>query len=82
MLLASPALAQGTGNPFVTPIAATDGVITVNFTEFATIPDAGTEAARMNLLLDEPGTRRLFVNTMRGLIYSVSYDGKTVSCSC
>ena len=54
----SPALAQGTGNPFVTPIAATEGVVTVNFTEFAVIPDAGTEAARVNLLVDEPGTRR------------------------
>ncbi len=31
------------------------------------------------LLVDEPGTRRLFVNDMRGPIYSVSYDGKTVT---
>jgi hypothetical protein len=29
-------------------------------------------------LVDEPGTKRLFVNDMRGPIYSVSYDGKTV----
>ncbi len=80
MLIATPALGQSTGsNPFATPIAVTEGVVTVNFTEFAVIPDAGTEAARMNMLVDEPGTRRLFVNTMRGLIYSVSYDGKTVA---
>jgi len=32
----------------------------------------------MDLLLDEPGSRRLFVNTMQGLLYAVSYDGKTV----
>ena len=38
-----------------------------------------TEPARMDLLLDEPGTRRMFVNTMRGMLYSVSYDGKTVT---
>ena len=30
-------------------------------------------------LVDEPGTRRLFVNDMRGPIYSVSYDGKAVT---
>ena len=30
-------------------------------------------------LVDEPGTRRLFVSTMRGPIFSVSYDGKTVT---
>jgi hypothetical protein len=29
--------------------------------------------------LDEPGTLRLFVNTMKGAIYSISYDGKTVT---
>ena len=30
------------------------------------------------LLLDEPGTHRLFVHLMSGPIYAVSYDGKTV----
>jgi hypothetical protein len=79
MLIASPALAQSSGNPFTTPIAATDGVITVNFVEFASIPDISGEAPRMMLLVDEPGTRRMFVNTMRGPLYSVSYDGKTVA---
>ena len=79
LLVAAPAFAQGTSDPF-TPINATDGIIAVKFTEFATIPDAaGGEAARMMLLVDEPGTRRMFVNTMRGAIYSVSYDGKTVA---
>ena len=79
VLAASPALGQGTGNPFTTPIAVTAGVITVNAVDFATLPDFGTEAPRMMLLVDEPGTRRLFVNTMRGPLYSVSYDGKTVT---
>ena len=32
-------LAQVTNDPFPTPIPATDGVITVKFVEFATIPD-------------------------------------------
>lgn len=80
LLSASPALAQGTTDPFPTPINTIDGVIAVNFVEFATIPDAaGGEAPRMNTLVDEPGTRRLFVHTMRGQIYSVSYDGKAVA---
>jgi hypothetical protein len=79
LLVASPALGQGTNNPFVTPIVATEGVIAVNVTEFASIPDIAGEAPRMMLLVDEAGTRRLFVNTMRGSLYSVSYDGKTVT---
>jgi hypothetical protein len=29
--------------------------------------------------VDEPGSRRLFVNDMRGPLYTVSYDGKTVT---
>ena len=35
-------------------------------------------AARMMNLEDQPATKRLFVNDMRGPIYSVSYDGATV----
>lgn len=76
-----PAVPSGPGrsnNPFPTPIPAIEGVATVNFIEFATIPDAGTSAPRMNLLVDEPNTHRMFVNTMQGTIYSVSYDGKSV----
>jgi hypothetical protein len=38
----------------------------------------GGAAARMMLLVDEPGTRRMFVNDMRGPLYTVSYDGKRV----
>src|SRR6185369_9357381 len=65
--------------PFPKPIPPADGAITVNFVEFASIPDISGEAARMMLILDEPGTRRLFVTTMRGPLYSISYDGKTVT---
>jgi glucose/sorbosone dehydrogenase len=68
---------QGTTDPFPAPIA-TDGGITVSFREFASLPDIGGTAARAMLLVDEPGTRRLFVNDMRGPLYSVSYDGKAV----
>lgn len=78
MLFASAVHSRFTRNPFPTPIPATDGVILVNFVEFAAIPYAGDEAPRMNLLVDEPSTHRLFINTMRGAIYSIGYDGKTV----
>ena len=82
-LLPATLLAQGTADttrttrPFA-PIDTLAGLVTVGIAEFATIPDIGGIAARPMLLLDEPGTRRLFVNDMRGPIYSVSYDGKTV----
>jgi Glucose / Sorbosone dehydrogenase len=76
--LASQALAQPI-DPFPKPIPATEDAIKVSFTEFASLPDIDGEAARMMLLIDEPGTRRLFVNDMRGILYSVSYDGKSVA---
>jgi hypothetical protein len=78
LLVTSPALAQTSADPFAAPIAAEDGVIKVNIAEFASVPDVDGQPARMMLLVDEPGTRRLFVNDMRGLLYSVSYDGRRV----
>ena len=78
LLVTSGALAQAPTDPFPMPIPATDGVIRVAFVEFATIPDIEGEAPRMMNLVDEPGTKRMFVNTMRGPLYTVSYDGKTV----
>jgi hypothetical protein len=76
-----PALAQTatTTDPFPAPIPAGEGVITVGYRDFATLPDVNGEAARPMLLVDEPGTKRLFVNDMRGPLYAVSYDGKTVA---
>ena len=67
-----------TDDPFPGPIPATEGAISVGAAEFAVLPDIGGVAARMMNLVDEPGTKRLFVNDMRGPLYSVSYDGKTV----
>ena len=78
LLTASCAFAQDI-DPFPQPIAATEGVIRVNIADFASIPDNNGEPARMMLLVNEPGTRRLFVNDMTGPLYSVSYDGKTVT---
>jgi hypothetical protein len=81
MLLAGAAVsAQTPTDPFPAPINATDGVIKVNFVEFATLPDlGGPMPARPMLLVDEPGTRRLFVNDMRGPLYTIPREGKTVS---
>ena len=67
-----------TNDPFPAPIPERDGVIRVNAREFATLPDMDGTAARMMNMDDEPGTKRLFVNDMRGPLYSVSYDGATV----
>ena len=71
--------AQKPDDPFPLPIPAEEGAIRVNLAEFAALPDIDGVAARMMLLVDEPGTRRLFVNDMRGPIYTVSYDGKVVT---
>jgi hypothetical protein len=65
-----------TADPFPQPIEARQGVITVGVRDFASVPDIDGVAARMMNLVNEPGTKRLFVNDMRGPLYSVSYDGK------
>ena len=78
-LAASVAAAQTTNDPFPDPIPAIDGAITVGIVEFAELPDFDGRAARMMLLVDEPDTGRLFVNDMHGVLYSVSYDGRTVT---
>ena len=66
-------------DPFPEPIPATEGAITVNIVEFASLPAISDgRAVPMMLLVDEPGTGRLFVNDQSGVLYSVSYDGRTV----
>jgi hypothetical protein len=87
LLTAAPATQQPTqpptppltDDPFPTPIAATEGVVTVSFREFASLPDVDGEAARTMHLVDEPGTKRLIVSDMNGLLYTVSYNGQTVT---
>ena len=80
LLFSTPALArQITNNPFPAPIESTAGVIAVKFAEFATVPEINGEPPRMMHLIDEPATKRLFVSTMQGSIFGISYDGKTVT---
>jgi glucose/arabinose dehydrogenase len=68
-----------TAEPFKQRIIADQGVITVRLREFASLPDIDNIAARAMTLADEPGTRRLFVSDMRGPLYAVSMDGRTVT---
>jgi len=76
----TPGLPEGqTNDPFPQPIARDEGVITVRLREFASLPDIGGVAARMMTLVEEPASRRLFVSDMRGQLYGVSADGKTVT---
>jgi hypothetical protein len=77
VFLATPALAQST-DPYP-PIRAAEDVIRVDYREFATLPDIDGVAARMMLLVQEPGSRNLFVNDMRGPLYRISADGRTVT---
>ena len=79
LVTASSLYAQTTNDPFPSPIPSTNGVIRVDFVEFASLPDVDGAPARMMRLVDEPGTGRIFVNDMRGPIYTVSYDGRAVS---
>ena len=79
VIMASPGHTQTTDDPFAESIGARQAALEVRITEFATIPDSDGSAPRMMLLVDEPGTSRLFVNDMRGPLYSVSYDGQTVT---
>ena len=65
-------------NPYVTGLRP-DDVVRVDYREFATLPDIDGVAARMMLLAQEPGTRNLFVNDMRGPLYRVSADGSNVT---
>jgi hypothetical protein len=77
LCVASTGLAQST-NPYVAGLRP-DDVVRVDYREFATLPDIDGVAARMMLLAQEPGTRNLFVNDMRGPLYRVSADGRSVT---
>jgi hypothetical protein len=79
VLCAASAPAQTPQDPYPAPLPVSDGVIRVGFAEFATIPDMAGVAPRMMRMIDEPGTRRMFVNDQRGPLYTVSYDGHAVA---
>jgi glucose/arabinose dehydrogenase len=74
-----PLPAGQTNDPFPQPIVANEGVIVVTLREFASLPDIDSVPARMMTLVEEPSTRRLFVSDMRGVLYTVSPNGRTVT---
>jgi hypothetical protein len=76
LLIAAPAAAQLTNDPFPDPIPASAGAIVVGLEEFANLPDVDGATARPMLLVDEPGSGRLFVNDMWGLLHGITYDGR------
>lgn len=75
LLVSGCSLGGATTDPFPEPIEAEEGVIVVGHRPFATLPDVDGQAARPMLLVDEPGSGRLFVNDMWGPLYVVSYTG-------
>lgn len=79
LAIAAAPLAAQTTDPYPTPINATEGVIRVDFREYASLPDIDGVAARMMHLVPEPGTGNVFVNDMRGQLYRVSADGRSVT---
>lgn len=79
LAVAMPVAGQVTNDPFPDPIGLGQTTIIVDFVEFAEIPAVGDDLPRMTILVTEPGTRRLFVNDMVGPIWSLSYDGSSVT---
>lgn len=76
LLLAAPAACQTGGDPYPQPVETTEDVVIVGYEEFAEIPDSDGLVARPMLMVDEPGTGRLFVNDMRGPLHTVTYEGE------
>ena len=54
------------------------GSIVVDLQDFATLPESFGQPARVNVLRSAPGGR-IFVNDQRGILYTVSADGATVT---
>jgi len=80
LALAAPVLltwgcSDATTNPFPEPIEAVEGVIEVGYQEFTALPRFRGETPRPMLLVDEPGTGRMFVNDMWGPLHTLSYNG-------
>jgi hypothetical protein len=78
LLIVSPAVAQAPNDPFPDRIATEEGVIRVNFREFAVLPDADGVPARAMHAVSPDAVGRIFVLDMGGRIYSVSRDGTNV----
>lgn len=81
LIVTAPAFAQQTVDFFPDSIPSRDGAVVVNFVELARVPDYnGNKRAppRLMHVAADPGASRVFVVTMRGPIYTISDDGRTV----
>ena len=78
-VLALPAAGQLTSDPYPDPIPRSEGVIRVDYVEFAQVPDFEGRPPRMMHLAGEPGGDRMFVNDMWGILYRISNGGETVT---
>ena len=54
------------------------GSIVVDLQDFATLPESSSQPARVNVLRSAPDGQ-IFVNDQRGILYTVSTDGATVT---
>ena len=79
LMIPAASCGQTTDDPFPDPIEASEGVIVVGFDDFAALPDVDGQPARPMLLVDEPGTGRLFVVDMWGPLYTIDYAGASVT---
>ena len=79
-LLASGAQAQTSADAFPQPINATDNIVRVGLTEFATLPDVDGMPARMMLMLDEPasGLDDAESARLRDLMIDLASDGLAI----
>lgn len=76
LLLASLGCTSATDDPYTEPIEDTEDVAVVAYEEFTSLPEVDGAPARPMLLVDEPGSERMFVNDMWGPLYTVGYDGE------
>ena len=78
-MLAVPAAGQLTSDPYPDPIPESADVIRVDYVEFAQVPDFDGRPPRMMHLVGEPGTDRMFVSDMWGVLHRVGSSGGAVT---
>lgn len=75
VLVCSISTAAETRDPFPEPIVADRDVIVVGIEVFTALPDIGGAPAQMKTAIGEPGSGRLLVSDMAGVIYRIDTDG-------
>ncbi len=78
VLLVALAGCRTSGDPYPEPIEAVQDIIVVGYTDVAVLPDSDGRVARPMLLVEDPGSGRLFVNDMRGPLHTLTEGGEAV----